>query len=81
MIYTRHRGQGSENLLFLLFLLGLLFRLLRRVHVPTDSANYGEFRDYGKYGAIADYHGEKSIPEGYWVYVFPYWYIWAEQAK
>lgn len=54
-------------------------RLLRRVHVPMDRQNYTDFKDYGHYQAT-DYGGEKAIPAGYWVYVYPYWYIWAEVA-
>jgi hypothetical protein len=55
-------------------------KLLRRIHVPRDKANYTEFRDYGQYQAT-DYAGHQNIPAGYWVYVYPHWYIWGEQKK
>jgi hypothetical protein len=55
-------------------------KLLRRIHVPQDKANYTEFRDYGQYQAT-DYAGHQNIPAGYWVYVYPHWYIWGEQKK
>jgi HEAT repeat protein len=52
-------------------------KLLRRIKVEPDKANYTEFRDYGQYPAT-DYAGYTGIPAGYWVYVYPYWYIWGE---
>ncbi len=55
-------------------------KLLRRIHVPQDKASYTEFNDYGMYPAT-DYAGYQGIPAGYWVYVYPHWYIWGEQRK
>jgi HEAT repeat protein len=55
-------------------------KLLRRIYVPQDKANYTEFRDYGQYQGT-DYAGHQNIPAGYWVYVYPHWYIWGEQKK
>lgn len=52
--------------------------LLRKIAVPDDKASYTEFHDYGFYPACASYGGHKDLPEGYWVYVFPHWYIWKE---
>jgi hypothetical protein len=59
---------------------GKYSKLLRRIHVPNDKANYTEFNDYGTYPAT-DYAGYQGIPAGYWVYVYPHWYIWGEQKK
>jgi hypothetical protein len=56
---------------------GKYSRLLRRLKVPQDLQNYTEFRDYGEYPAT-DYAGYTKIPAGYWVYVYPHWYIWGE---
>jgi hypothetical protein len=56
---------------------GKYAKLLRRLKVPQDKQSYTEFTDYGQYPAT-DYAGYKNIPEGYWVYVYPYWYIWGE---
>jgi antitoxin component YwqK of YwqJK toxin-antitoxin module len=53
--------------------------LLRRIAAPDDRQSYGDFRDYGYYQAVAEYQGEKDVPAGHWVYVYPYWYIWAER--
>ncbi|HZN41233.1 MAG TPA: toxin-antitoxin system YwqK family antitoxin [Planctomycetota bacterium] len=53
--------------------------LLRRIAAPDDRQSYSDFRDYGYYQAIAEYQGEKDVPAGYWVYVYPYWYIWGER--
>ncbi|MDB5391243.1 MAG: von Willebrand factor related domain, partial [Planctomycetaceae bacterium] len=56
--------------------------LLRRLNVPEDAQKYGQYRDYG-FDQTKAYGGAENLPEGYWVYVAPYWYIWGEttQAK
>ncbi len=54
--------------------------LLRRLHVPGDSEKYGQFNDYG-HSDMKTYAGTENLPEGYWVYVAPYWYIWAETTQ
>jgi hypothetical protein len=59
---------------------GKYARLLRRLKVPQDRQSYTDFNDYGQYPAT-DYAGYKNIPEGYWVYVYPYWYIWGEMKN
>jgi hypothetical protein len=51
--------------------------LLRRLHVPGDCATYGSFNDYGSYGATS-YAGHANLPAGYWVYRYPYWYLWSQ---
>lgn len=51
--------------------------LLRRLNVPEDAAKYGQFKDYG-FDQTKTYGGSDNLPEGYWVYVAPYWYIWGE---
>ena len=55
-------------------------KLLRKIKVEADRQNYGDFREYGQYQAT-DYAGHAGIPAGYWVYVYPHWYIWGEQKK
>jgi hypothetical protein len=60
---------------------GKYAKLLRRLKVPQDRQTYQDFNDYGTYPATAEYAGYKDIPAGYWVYVYPYWYIWAEQKQ
>lgn len=56
---------------------GKYCQLLRRIEVPGDKNTYQEFHDFGLYQAT-DYAGAKGIPEGYWVYVYPHWYIWGK---
>jgi uncharacterized protein YegL len=51
--------------------------LLRKLHVPGDSEKYGQFTDYG-HADTKSYAGSDNLPEAYWVYVAPYWYLWAE---
>jgi hypothetical protein len=54
--------------------------LLRQVRAPDDHERYGAFTDYGPYPALQEYRGEKDLPAGYWVYVYPTWYIWRDLA-
>ena len=54
--------------------------LLRRFSVPNDKQSYGEFHDYGQYPATS-YAGFNDLPAGYWVYVFPHWYIWGKMKE
>jgi len=56
---------------------GKYSNLLRRIAAPDDRENYEDFYDYGPYPATS-YTGEAEIPAGHWVYVYPYWYVWAE---
>jgi HEAT repeat protein len=56
---------------------GKYCQLLRRIEVPGDKNSYTEFKDFGYYQAT-DYGGATGIPEGYWVYVYPHWYIWGK---
>jgi hypothetical protein len=51
--------------------------LLRKIHVPQDEQGYGKFTDFGKYPACS-WAGYNDLPEGYWVYVYPHWYIWRD---
>jgi hypothetical protein len=55
---------------------GKYSKLLRRISVPEDKGQ-GEFVDYGKYSP-GSYGGYDNLPAGYWVYVYPHWYIWSE---
>lgn len=54
--------------------------LLRRIQVAADTAKYGQFKDFG-HSDMKSYAGSENLPEGYWVYVAPYWYIWAETTQ
>jgi hypothetical protein len=59
---------------------GKYYRLLRRLRQPDDRQSYSEFRDYGFYQAC-DWAGHRNVPAGFWVYVYPYWYIWKDESK
>ncbi len=54
--------------------------LLRQVKVEKDFEKYGAFRDVGP-RTVTDYAGLTGLPAGYWVYVYPYWYIWRDLAE
>jgi hypothetical protein len=52
--------------------------LLRRIHVPADRNHYQNYRDWGFFQG-SQWAGHKNLPAGYWVYVYPYWYIWRDR--
>jgi hypothetical protein len=54
--------------------------LLRIIEAPEDSATHGVFDDYGRWEGTS-YRGQNNLPQGYWVYVAPHWYIWGDVAK
>jgi hypothetical protein len=51
--------------------------LLRRIHCPEDRTSYRDFTDYGMYTGTS-WHNHTNLPPGYWVYVYPDWYIWRD---
>ncbi len=53
-------------------------RLLRKLYLPQDQSSYKNFTDYGVWSGTS-YRQFTNLPKGYWVYVYPHWYIWAEQ--
>jgi len=55
-------------------------KLLRRIRVPRDKQSYGEFHDYGQYEG-SEWAGFTDLPSGFWVYVYPHWYIWGEMKN
>jgi hypothetical protein len=57
---------------------GKYYNLLRVLNVPADGGSYGDFYDYGSYSSTS-YAGYDYVPAGYWVYVYPDWYIWGNQ--
>jgi hypothetical protein len=52
--------------------------LIQTLHCPRDHSQYGEFTDYGYWqgGAWCGQTGKA----GYWVWVPPNWYVWAEKT-
>ena len=66
---------------------GRYSKLIRRIKVLEDKNDicnqllYIEngYWDHGYLPEQKQYFKHKDIPEGFWVYVYPYWYIWEEQ--
>lgn len=53
--------------------------LLRQIQVRKDYRTYRDFHDAG-FRETSDYAGYGELPKGYWVYVYPYWYIWRDRT-
>lgn len=53
--------------------------LVRTVTARYDYLQYGAFHDYG-FSKETAYAGEKDIPPGYWVYVYPDWYVFRDTS-
>jgi hypothetical protein len=49
------------------------------IEVPEDLGTYGEVHDWGYWSGTA-WAGHTVVP-GYWVYVYPHWFIFAEKLK
>jgi hypothetical protein len=54
-------------------------RLLKKIYVPDDRYGFRELYEWG-YRTITSYKGNYNIPRGYWVYSYPYWYIWENET-
>lgn len=65
--YKKARGNGKYAM------------LLGQIKVERD---YGAFKDFSEAGLMqrpqGRYAGYNNLPAGYWVYVYPYWYIWRD---
>nr|CAA9254911.1 hypothetical protein AVDCRST_MAG63-2220 [uncultured Armatimonadetes bacterium] len=53
--------------------------LLRQIKVEKDRQEFSAFRDFG-YHAATTCAEHTDLPKGYWVYVYPYWYIWRDRV-
>ncbi len=54
---------------------GKYAKLEKAVICPQDREEYGLFNDWGYWAESGLYCGHRVTP-GYWVYLYPYWYIW-----
>lgn len=54
--------------------------LLTQIKVPKDFDKFKNFTDLGR-RTVSEYQGHKNLPAGYWVYVYPYWYIWRDATN
>jgi hypothetical protein len=51
--------------------------LLRQIPVPQDREKESDFREAGR-REVKEYAGFTDLPAGYWVYVYPCWYVWRD---
>jgi len=58
---------------------GKYSNLLQVLNCPSDSLEYGNYRDYG-YWAGGAWCGQSGKP-GYWVWLNPNWYVWGQQGQ
>jgi len=58
---------------------GKYSNMIQILNCPSDSGQYGEFKDYGYWGGGA-WCGDQGKP-GYWVWVAPNWYVWADKGR
>lgn len=56
--------------------------LLDKILRPDDWHAYGSFFEFGHRRGDG-FEGAEGLPDGYWVYVYPHWYVWggAEQGS
>ncbi|OVE75853.1 hypothetical protein BVX97_03335 [bacterium E08(2017)] len=54
--------------------------LLKTITVMHDFTLVGSFNERG-YREDDTYHTHRNLPSGYWVYVFPNWYIFENESK
>ena len=52
--------------------------MLRTLKVEDDVKTYSKFHDYGYYNTRT-WKDHTNLPAGYWVYVYPNWYIWRDR--
>jgi hypothetical protein len=51
--------------------------LLHMFSMPGDAGSYGQVYDYG-FSECYSYDGYENLMPGYWIYIQPNWYVWAE---
>jgi hypothetical protein len=54
--------------------------ILKTIYVPKDKEKFGDIYEWG-YRGNTSYGDATYIPKGYWVYAYPYWYVWNKQAR
>lgn len=57
---------------------GKYYNLERKLHVPQDKETFTDFCDWGFDHPFDSYQGHPNVPAGYWVYLYPDWYIWRD---
>ncbi len=59
---------------------GKYCEFLYRLEVAEDRDIYGDYYDWG-FWSNSDYAGYSNLKPGYWVYYYPYWYVWSRTAE
>ena len=54
--------------------------LLRQIKMAEDAKQFSDFEDFG-YRTETTCGDYTNLPRGYWVYVYPYWYIWRDRIN
>lgn len=53
---------------------------MRRIYVPGDVGRYGKCSNYGWWSGLS-YKGVRLPRPGFWVYVYPNWYVWYRRTR
>jgi hypothetical protein len=69
----------QERALRLASVTGKYSMLLRQFAAPNDLNRHGEFHEAGPRD-VKEHGGQDGLPKGFWVYVYPHWYIWRDIA-
>jgi hypothetical protein len=54
--------------------------LLTMLKAEQDRAAYSDFCEFG-FSAVPKWYEHTELPAGYWVYVYPYWFIWRDDTR
>jgi hypothetical protein len=54
--------------------------LIKKIYAPRDLRRYGRCRDYG-YSRATQFMGHRIPDRGYWVYAWPYWYVFSDSGR
>lgn len=69
------RSQGDEQKIASLD--GKYSQLRRTIEVEPDYIQFGALHERG-WQSGGSYRGHADLPDGYWVYLYPHWYIWGQ---
>ncbi|MCH8029390.1 MAG: hypothetical protein IH874_05620 [Candidatus Dadabacteria bacterium] len=58
---------------------GLYSDLIMHFTVPYDNQKHGNCKNKGR-SSLSSYQGFSDLPEGYWTYSHPHWYIWGKRS-
>jgi hypothetical protein len=50
----------------------------KTVYAPNDRHTYGDTYDRGYRNR--SWYGRTTVPAGYWVYAYPYWYVYSNKS-